>query len=62
MPSTAHAFDNRSIPNAVASPHKLSRDEMRPTEAAATKDVVSPLVRLRYPVLYHSTPALRSWD
>jgi hypothetical protein len=40
MPSTSHAFDNRSISNAVARQQELSRDEMRPTNAAGTLRLV----------------------
>jgi hypothetical protein len=40
MPSTPHGFDNRSVHNAVARQQELSRDEMRPTNAAGILPLV----------------------
>lgn len=40
MPSTPHSFDNRSVHNAVGRQQELSRDEMRPTNAAGTLPLV----------------------
>lgn len=40
MPSSPHGFDNRSVHNAVARQQELSRDEMRPTNAAGTLPLV----------------------